>query len=172
MRFTTYSYRFADEVLNAKLEIKKEIEEVLTAIQLLTAPVESGDRPGKGEKPKVRPKMNKMFEEEFGKRGWQSQYRVFEDPDNPMARIDFMKSRVGVEVAFSHSSFIGIDLLKFQMLSYGGEDKIDVGVYIVPSKELPRRGFEGSLTFEKVKTYLPHMRSAIQVPIWVVGLLP
>jgi restriction endonuclease BglII len=28
----------------------------------------------------------------------------------------------------------------------------------------------GSLTFEKVKKYLPHFKSAIQVPIYVLGI--
>ena len=89
-----------------------------------------------------------------------------------MAKIDFMKSRVGVQVAFSHGSFLGMDLLKFQVLSYADLNKIDVGVYIVPTNELPKRGFEGSVTFDRVKLYLPRLRSAIQVPVWVVGLTP
>jgi len=30
--------------------------------------------------------------------------------------------------------------------------------------------WEGSLTFEKVKKYLPHLKSAIQVPIYLIGI--
>ena len=172
MRFTTYSYRFAEQVLNSHLAIRKELEDIIGSIDLIAAPSDAGDKPGAGSKPNVRPQLNKRFEEKFAQRGWESQYRLFDDPDNPMAKIDFMKSRVGVEVAFTHASFLGIDLLKFQVLSYADLDKIDVGVYIVPTSELPRRGFEGSVTFDKVKKYLPHLRSAIQVPVWVVGLLP
>ena len=29
---------------------------------------------------------------------------------------------------------------------------------------------EGSLTFEKVVRYLPHFKSAIQLPIYVIGI--
>ena len=47
------------------------------------------------------------------------------------SRMDFMKGRVGIEVEFGHSSFLGIDLLKFQVASYSGLDKIDVGVYML-----------------------------------------
>ncbi len=172
MKFLSYSYRFAEQVLNSHLSIKKEIEDIISSIELPLAAADSGDKPGAGSKPNVRPQLNKRFEEEFRKREWESQFRLFDDPGNPMAKIDFMKSRVGVEVAFSHASFLGIDLLKFQVLSYADLDKIDVGVYIVPTSELPRRGFEGSVTFDKVKLYLPHLRSAIQVPVWVVGLVP
>jgi hypothetical protein len=88
-----------------------------------------------------------------------------------------LKGRIGIEVEFGHSSFIGIDLLKFQTLSYSNLDRIDVGVYIVSTIGLSKRlcslykqKWEGSLTFGKVCRYLPHFRSAIQVPIFVYGL--
>jgi len=91
--------------------------------------------------------------------------------------IDFLKERIGVEVEFGHSSFLGIDLLKFQTLSYSNLDKIDVGVYVMVTGnyqkkliEEYRQTWSGSLTFEKACRYLPHFRSAVQVPIWVVGL--
>jgi len=61
--------------------------------------------------------------------------------------------------------------------SYSSLDKIDVGVYIVTTRNFQKRmkkefnhNWEGSLTFEEVKRYLPHFKSAIQVPIYVIGL--
>jgi hypothetical protein len=84
---------------------------------------------------------------------------------------------VGIEVGFGHASFLGIDLLKFQVGSYSSLDKIDVGVYIVTSRDFQEsmqngygQNWEGSLTFEKVVRYLPHLKSAIQVPVWVIGI--
>lgn len=91
--------------------------------------------------------------------------------------MDFLKDRIGVEVEFGHSSFLGMDLLKFQIASYSGIDRIDVGVLIVTTREFQRqlqsqfnRTWEGSLTFDKVVRYLPHLRSAIQVPAYVLGI--
>jgi len=91
--------------------------------------------------------------------------------------MDFLKDRVGIEVEFGHSSFIGIDTLKFQISSYSGLDKIDVGVYIVTTRRFQNTmhkkynvKWEGSLNFEKVVNYLPHFKSAIQVPIYVIGI--
>ena len=54
MRFRTYSYRFAEQVLNSKLELKKEIEEIIGSIKV---------------KPKgfSRPELNKILE--AGSRG-------------------------------------------------------------------------------------------------------
>ena len=37
-------------------------------------------------------------------------------------------------------------------------------------KEEYHNNWEGSLNFEKVIKYLPHFKSAIQVPIYVIGI--
>lgn len=163
MNFKTYSYRFAEQVLNSKLSLKKEIENIITNL-----------------KPKkenlTRPALNQLFKEKFLEKNWKDQPIIFEDPKDPGARLDFLKERIGIEVGFGHSSFIGIDLLKFQTLSYSNLDKIDVGVYILTTKDYQKKlgkeglTWEGSLTFEKVVKYLPHFKSAIQVPIFVMGL--
>jgi hypothetical protein len=91
--------------------------------------------------------------------------------------MDFLKDRVGVEVGFGHASFLGIDLLKFQVASYSALDKIDVGVYITTTRAFQQRlqkefdqKWEGSLHYEKVCRYLPYFKSAIQVPIYVIGI--
>ena len=91
--------------------------------------------------------------------------------------MDFLKNRIGIEVAFGHASFMGIDLLKFQVASYSGLDKIDVGVYVVTTKRFQKlmkkrygKNWEGSLSYEKVVRYLPHFKSAIQLPIYVIGI--
>jgi len=157
MRFRTWSYRFAEEVLNSKLPLKKEIEDIIRSINFPPAEIS-------------RPKLNDAFKKAFLNKGWKGEERIFEEPREPLAKIDFIKERVGVEVAFSHSSFLGIDMLKFQTLSYSNLDRIDVGVYIVATSGFHKKKFEGSITFEKVVKYLPHLRSAIQVPIYVYGL--
>jgi hypothetical protein len=97
--------------------------------------------------------------------------------NTPSAKMDFLKDRVGVEVGFGHPSFIGIDLLKFQVSSYSGLDKIDVGVYVVTTRTFQKKmkndhgqNWKGSLSFEKVTRYLPHFKSAIQLPIYVLGI--
>jgi len=53
----------------------------------------------------------------------------------------------------------------------------DVGVYIVTTRNFQKQmkkecdqNWEGSLSFEKVIRYLPHFKSAIQVPIYVIGI--
>jgi hypothetical protein len=163
LQLQRFSYRFAEEVLNSRLPLKKELEGLLTSASDLSA--------------LSRPGFNALLKQRFVAAGWQDQPLVFGDPTEPGARMDFLKDRVGVEIGFSHASYIGIDLLKFQVSSYSGLDKIDVGIYVVTTGAFQKGirtqhglNWEGSLTFNKVKKYLPHFRSAIQVPIYLVGI--
>ncbi len=164
LRLQTYSFRFAEQVLNSKLAIKQELEDIICD-------------PSIGIPSLSRPNFNKVLENIFTSKSWISQPAVFDESDDPGAKMDFLKERVGVEVGFGHASFIGIDLLKFQVSSYSALDKIDVGIYIVTTKEFQRKmkreygqNWDGSLSFEKVTMYLPHFKSAIQVPIYVMGI--
>lgn len=163
MKYKTYSYRFAEQVLNSNFNIKKEVEDLITNF-----------KPTKEQL--TRPALNELFKKKFMEKGWSEEPMIFEDPKDPGAKLDFLKSRIGVEVQLGHASFLGIDLLKFQTLSYSNLDRIDLGVYIVTTKDFQKKReeegliWEGSLRFEKVVKYLPHFKSAIQVPIFVIGL--
>ena len=164
IRLKRYSYRFAEQVFNGKIQIKNELEDIIySATKNLSV--------------LSRPEFNKNLNSEFQKRGWEAQPPVFDKEDDAYAKFDFLKDRIGVEVQFGHSSFIGIDLLKFQVASFSNLDTIDFGVYITTTaafqKELKSKyglKWDGSLTFEKVVRYLPYIRSAIQVPIYVIGI--
>ncbi len=164
IRLQKFSFRFAEQVLNSKLVLKNEIEDVLTEHQIDIASLS-------------RPKFNDVLKDLFVSKGWENQPAVFNEHGDPAAKMDFLKERIGIEVEFGHASFLGIDLLKFQVASYSGLDKIDVGVYIVTTHNFQKRmktdygqNWEGSLSFEKVLRYLPHFKSAIQVPIYVIGI--
>jgi hypothetical protein len=164
IRLKHYSFRFAEQVLNSRLAIKQELESILQNPNI--------------EVPELsRPRFNQILDELFQAHGWQPQPQVFPEPKDPSAKMDFLKDRVGVEVGFGHASFMGIDLLKFQVSSYSALDQIDVGVYIVTTRSFQKtmiskyeQKWDGSLTFEKVKKYLPHFKSAIQVPIYLIGI--
>jgi hypothetical protein len=164
IRLKTFSYRFAEQVLNSRLTIKQEIEDILLDPTIKVPELS-------------RPHFNQVLDDLFRSKGWQPQPAVFNEPRDPSAKMDFLKERIGVEVGFGHASFMGIDLLKFQVSSYSSLDQIDVGVYIITTKSFQKRmikeykqKWDGSLSFEKVVRYLPHFKSAIQVPIYVIGI--
>ncbi len=163
-RLRHYSFRFAEQVLNSRLAIKQEIDSILQDTSIVPEKLS-------------RKRFNKVLGELFEARGWEAQPQVFPERKDPSAKMDFLKERVGVEVCFGHASFIGIDLLKFQVSSYSSLDRIDVGIYIVTTRSFQKKlisdygqKWEGSLTFEKVQRYLPHLKSAIQVPIYLIGI--
>ncbi|HXZ41983.1 MAG TPA: BglII/BstYI family type II restriction endonuclease [Terriglobales bacterium] len=125
LRLQRFSFRFAEQVLNSKLALKEEIEQIL----LETIP----------DIAKLsRPAFNKLLNDRFVAQGWTSQPSVFDDPNDPGAKMDFLKGRIDIEVGFGHASFIGIDLLKFQVSSYSALDKINVGVYIVTASNFQK----------------------------------
>ena len=90
--------------MNSKLAIKQEIESILTSDAIEVASLS-------------RPIFNKVLRESFVAKGWIDQPHVFGEGDEPGAKMDFLKERVGIEVGFGHASFIGIDLLKLQVSS-------------------------------------------------------
>lgn len=164
IRLKIYSFRFAEQVLNSNLSLKQEVEQILSDPRIDVRNLS-------------RPKFNAILDQLFLEKGWQRQPAVFNENIDAYAKMDFLKNRIGIEVEFGHSSFIGIDLLKFQVASYSGLDKIDVGIYITTTRNFQnimknelRQNWEGSLTFEKVVRYLPLLKSAIQVPIYVIGI--
>ncbi|MDR1159196.1 MAG: restriction endonuclease [Syntrophomonadaceae bacterium] len=163
VRLEKYSFRFSEEIFNSRLTLKNEIESIIYEackdLSILNRKV-----------------FNEKLCQLFTKHDWDSQIRVSPNM-NAYSKFDFAKDRVAVEVQFGHASFIGIDLLKFQMASYSNLDLIDYGVYITTTKKMQKHltssykhNWEGSLNFEKVVKYLPHFKSAIQVPIYVIGI--
>ena len=160
-----HSYRFAEQILNSQLAIRNEVEAILKDPSIPVADL-------------GRRRFNSELKTRFLAKDWESQPLVFGgETGEPMARMDFLKNRVGVEIAFGHASFIGIDLLKLQIGSYSELNKIDMGIYVVTTSRFQqiltkeyRLNWDGSLRYEKVLRYLPHLKSAIQVPIFVYGI--
>ena len=70
-----------------------------------------------------------------------------------------------------------MSLLKFQMASAAGLDLIDMAVYVATTSVFQERmqdeygqKWNGSITYERVVRQLPYFRSAIQVPVYVLGI--
>jgi len=70
MDLKKYSYRFAEQVLNSKLALKQEIEDIL-----LDPSVELHSL--------NRPHFNKILENLFTQKGWETQPKVFNENQDP-----------------------------------------------------------------------------------------
>ena len=178
MNHTDYAHRQADIILNSNHDLKKEIEQ---AIQDITtdeidsafeeenrARVAEGKKPRKGKQATV----NAIFRQRFEQYEWECEKNVFNDPTNDLA-IDFWKRDVGVDVAFTHRSFIGGDLLRLQAAAEVARI-MKVGVYICPMKAFAKgispRDASSMVNYERTKWYLESFYPVLTVPILLVGL--
>jgi len=69
MRFNSWSYRYAEQVLNSKLALRKEIEDAIGGIKITSEGFS-------------RPQLNKEIEKELVSRGWKTQPRVGGDRED------------------------------------------------------------------------------------------
>ncbi len=154
MRYVAYSYRYGEEVLNARLNTKREVSE---AIRNISVPIAKG----------VQGDINAQVKDYLVKRGWETDVEVI-----PEQRItmDFLKDRVGMEVQFGNAARVYHDLLKLQTMSYSHRDLTDVGVIVTATLKVAKIMGSNLAYFERVKRELPYYRSAIEVPLWVIGL--
>jgi hypothetical protein len=67
IRLQRFSYRFAEQVLNSRLAIKQELEEILLD-------------PGINLSELSRPGFNSVLDKLFAAKGWETQPPVFEEP--------------------------------------------------------------------------------------------
>jgi hypothetical protein len=144
--------------------------------------------------------MNKAMEKAFRKRNWnerRASYWVTDDaklirktmhlsPDRQKEEIeaaggkpiysynqtDFVKDRVAVEVQFGKYAFVAYDLFVKHMAFFVG-DIIDVGVEILPMKEL-QEGMSSGVAYYEGELYnlIREGRGVPAVPLVLVGVAP
>lgn len=85
-------------------------------------------------------------------------------------QTDFVKDRIAVEVQFGKYSFVAYDLFVKHMAFYVG-DVIDLGVEILPMKELQRDMSSGPAYYEgELYNLIRQGRGIPAVPLVVVGV--
>ncbi len=173
MNLTTFSYRFAQEVLSSNAFSGKRDD----IIQILTSTAVP-----RLQEPKVRTRdgrtrtfttdqlaLNNLLNPQFQERGWQLQPPVTQDGVTDI-KADFKKERVQVEVQFGNMARWYTDVFKFQV-SYS-LDLIDVGVLVVPVQAFANTIDENIAHYERVIRELPYAKMSLTLPIWVIGLAP
>lgn len=104
------------------------------------------------------------------------QKRVIKDagyePIMSYNQTDFVKNRVAVEVQFGKYAFVAHDLF-VKHLSFYVSDIIDVGIEILPMKELEREMSSGVPYYERdLLNVLRQGRGVPAVPLVLVGVAP
>jgi len=87
-------------------------------------------------------------------------------------QTDFLKNRVAIEIQFGKYSFVAYDLFVKHMAFYIG-DKIDVGIEILPMKELTVQMSSGVAYYEgEVYNVIRQGRNTPAVPLIIIGIIP
>lgn len=87
-------------------------------------------------------------------------------------QTDFVKDRVAVEVQFGKYSFVAFDLFVKHLAFYVG-DVIDVGIEILPMKELQKDMSSGPSYYEgELYNLIREGRGVPGVPLILVGVAP
>ena len=144
--------------------------------------------------------MNQAFKQGLQERGWSERRRTFwvtaderlmrgiysrpEDeqkqaiekaghtPIMSYNQTDFVKDRVAVEVQFGKYAFVAHDLF-VKHLSFYVSDIIDVGIEILPMKELEREMSSGVPYYERdLLNVLRQGRGVPAVPLVLIGVAP
>jgi hypothetical protein len=87
-------------------------------------------------------------------------------------QTDFVKERVAIEVQFGKYSFVAYDLFVKHLAFYVG-DHIDVGIEILPMKELQSQMSSGVAYYEgELYNVIRQGRGVPAVPLVIIGVLP
>lgn len=174
-----------------RLENAPELAEVYEAVSKVDASVcltkESTEKTMPGKMLYSPKALNKQCKTHFETSGWESDVRItcdyptqyYVDDYAPSIEvkgafrsIDFVKNKVGTEVQFGKYSFMVYNVCA-KMTIFKNQEIIDLGIEIVPVKELANEMSSGVSYFEQFVWDL-EMRgvSDIDIPVLILGIAP
>ena len=179
----------------------EEVQEVIDAVDAEVCRTKvSGEKTMPGKLLYSPKDMNKTFKAGLGSRGWSERRNTFwvTDDDRLLRGIygtsaakqkkaiedagrvpimsynqtDFVKERVAVEVQFGKYAFVAHDLF-VKHLSFYVSDVIDVGIEVLPMKDLEREMSSGVPYYERdLLNVIRQGRGVPAVPLVLIGVLP
>ena len=182
-------------------ELWQEVNDVIAEVDAPACRTKvSAEKTMKGKRLFSPSDMNDAFKQGFRQRGWEErrstfwvtsdeklmrgiyglgekeQKRAIEqagyEPIMSYNQTDFVKERVAVEVQFGKYAFVAHDLF-VKHLSFYVSDIIDVGIEILPMKELEREMSSGVPYYERdLLNVLRQGRGVPAVPLVLVGIEP
>lgn len=197
-----YSHLNGEEYLLVhRKELWEEVQEVIGDVDASKLKTKvSKERRTEGKVLYSPKAMNEAFRNGFRAKGWsehqktfwvtvdekilreiytlpaEEQKRLIEgagfDPIRSYNQTDFVKNRVAVEVQFGKYAFVAHDVF-VKHLSFYVSDVIDVGIEILPMKELEREMSSGVPYYERdLANVLRQGRGTPGVPLVLVGIAP
>lgn len=198
----TYSHLNGVEFLRYRHEdIWNEIIDIISSIDAERCKSKVSREKGKEGSLLYSPiELNKAFKQAFQSRGWkEGRYRFMTTTDEALLRsifslpqdeqkkrieaanleaipsynqIDFVKSRIAVEIQFGKYSFVAHDLFVKHLSFYVG-DRIDLGIEVLPMKSLEREMSSGVAYYERdLLNVVRQGRGVPAVPLIMFGIAP
>lgn len=178
MEIKTFSYRFAEEILQHPRYLPA-YEELLRVCSDCPVPVYGSKSVKQKNKDVMQQVMNTYFKLRFTSLGWEPEPLATPTETVDALRSDFRKTfcdpdtgevliTLQIEVEFGNVASSYRNYFKFQ-LSYS-YSMTDICVLIVPSRHLSVRIDSGVSNFEKTVREIPSAKLSITVPTLVIGL--
>lgn len=198
----TYSHLNGEAALRFySPELWQELVDVITGVDAEACRTKiSKERNRVGEMLYSPEDMNKAFAAGFRSKGWEQERRSFHvtsdqdlmrriwhlsapeqkriieenglEPISTYNQTDFVKNRIGVEVQFGKYSFVAHDIFVKHM-SFFVSDAIDVGIEILPMKELEMQMSSGVAYYERdLLNIIRQGRGVPAVPLVLMGIAP
>ncbi len=183
-------------------KLYKEIKSVISNIDANKFRTKvSKEKTMKGNKLLSPVDLNKEFDRQFQKLGWdesrysyyitldrelmeksvlmptkkQKQFLIDNGEESPIFsynQTDFVKDKIAVEVQFGKYSFVAYDLFVKHMLFYSG-GVINLGIEILPTKKMQAQMSSGIAYYEgEVYNVMRQGRNSPPVPLLILGIEP
>jgi len=181
-----YSSKRGQEIIESEYETElHEIEQVIAGVAGTKHKTKISQEKAMPGKRLYKPRsLNEAFTREFSTRNWAKSkvfceyptdhYTADYTPSTPIAgayrEMDFVKNKVGVEVQFGKYAFMVYNVCA-KMTIFHNQGLIDVGVEIVPLKELAVEMSSGVSYFEQIVWDLEQRGVAdIDIPVLILGI--
>ncbi len=183
-----YSFKGGKEVIQESYSNElDEVREIIDRVDAKDHKTKTSDEKTKQNKILYSPiSLNKAISRGFEELGWQKQridcdystqyyvegYQAPKVAKAPFREMDFIKNKVGVEVQFGKYAFMVYNVCA-KMTIFHNKGFIDVGIEIVPVKELADDMSSGVSYFEQFVWDLEERGiSDIDIPVLILGVAP
>ncbi len=181
-----YSIKNGEAVLQEQYSwVLSEIEDILSNVDANSSKIKiSKEKTMNGKELYSPVDLNKKIKKGFISRGWQNEkvrcdypteyycegYVPADEVRGAFRDMDFVKDKVGVEVQFGKYSFMVYNVCA-KMTIFHKLDLIDIGIEIVPMKNLAKDMSSGVSYFEQLVWDLSNRGEAdIDIPVLVLGI--
>ena len=180
MDFTIKSHRHANSMVQRK-EFVEDYNNLLKCLESISDDDIITDFEANGSKDtSISKSINRLIRQRLTHEGWSDESPIFQSDKHGtgMWRLDFVKGKISLEVAFNHGEATAWNLLKPTLASEVNNVqkavKTELGIIIFVTKAMKKAGgFDGAVgTLEKAETFLTPMYGMLICPLILIGLEP